>query len=257
MEKHVIKINDFGMFVESVKSLTKMSESAKFNVSENGLVVNGKNSFSKCELTTDAIASDSSFFFCIKELGTFVRVLNTVKDIQDEDFTDLKVVYDGSFVKFSSKKIKTKYSVCQEAAITDCISSPAHEMTTKCEFTTTSDYIKRVNSHTFMFKDLSSVRIYLDKNHEMENNAIYATIGNAENDLENSMTVKVGLLNYGDFDEKVIIDFDRLNIFNMMPSDDIRLHLMNEKKAIMSETNKTGKNGTFFKLKVYVWLLVK
>jgi len=253
-----ITIKDYNLLLDAIKSLTKMAESAKFNLSPNGLSIYGKNKFARCEITTDSISSENEFFFCIKELSTFFRLLTSVKDIHEDDFTDVKMTFDGSFVRFSSKRFKNKYKTCHEEDISDSVSvKVTTPYTPKFEFTTTSDYIKRVNGHTFLFKDIDSLRIYINIDKEMENNAIYASLGNEANDLENDVSLKMGLLNFGAVDERLIIDMDRLNIFNMLNSDEIRIQAMSEKKVLLCKTTKCGKNGSFFNLNVYVWLLVK
>lgn len=55
--------------------------------------------------------------FSILSMATFVKVLSTIKDIHDGDFTDFKMTVDPSQVKFASKKFKTKLQCCNEDII--------------------------------------------------------------------------------------------------------------------------------------------
>lgn len=57
----------------------------------------------------------------------------------------------------------------------------------------------------------------------MENNAVFATIGNKETDLNNEMTLKLGLVTFGKADPNrpIILDLERLNLFNACPSNQL------------------------------------
>lgn len=74
------------------------------------------------------------------------------------------------------------------------------------EFTTTSDLIKRVNSHQFIFNNPNDIRVYLETHEEMENNALFATIGNRSNNLNNEMTLKFGIVTSGKLDRVLTLD---------------------------------------------------
>ena len=75
---------------------------------------------------------------------------------------------------------------------------------------------------------------------------MYATIGNNDTNLNNSITLKMGLITFGtDEGRKIILDFDRLNLFNIIQSDEIKIQLM-DKNALIYKARLTGKDETYF-----------
>ena len=74
------------------------------------------------------------------------------------------------------------------------------------------------------------MRIYLETKDDMENNAVFATVGNRETDLNNEVTLKFGLVSAGGLvkrnddglvteERRLIIDLERLSLFNAAQSD--------------------------------------
>ena len=123
------------------------------------------------------------------------------------------------------------------------------------EFTTTSDLIKRINSHSYIFDDAEALRIYLETKRDMENNSLFASIGNRSNNLNNEMTVKFGIVTFGKLeDRELIIDLDRLQLFNAVQSNEIKISLM-DKNVLVSKVRQTGKNDSYFSIVVYNSLL--
>lgn len=260
MAKEQIRINDFNILYDIVKSLTRMSDGVKFTVNDCGLTIYAKNNFSKCELTSNSVVSDNEVSFNIGDLGMFLKILTTVKELyKDEGYVSVKLFYDKPFVKIESKKFKTKLSTVDDERIAGFIGTKVHTaMTPQLEFTTSSDKIKSINSHSFIFNDSNSARVYLTSDDDMQSNTIFAKIGNEGNDLANSVVLELGMINSGSLgNRKVIIDFDRLNILNIVPSDEIKVELANEVPVLKSHIRKTGKNNTFFDLNVYVFMMVK
>lgn len=123
------------------------------------------------------------------------------------------------------------------------------------EFTTTSDLIKRVNSHSYIFDDAEALRIYLETKREMENNSLFASIGNRANNLNNEMTLKFGIVTFGKLeDRELIVDLERLALFNAVQSNEIKIALM-DKNVLVSKVKQVGKNDSFFSVTVYNSLL--
>lgn len=259
MTNNDIKINDFILFYDIVKSLTRIAEGVKMTVNDCGLTVFAKNDYSKCELTSNAVVSENEMCFCIGDIGMFLKILTTVKDIYDGDYSCVQLSYDRPFIKISSGKFRTKIATVDENRILNFIGTKVHtELTSQLDFTTSSGIIRTINSHSFIFNDSSSARIYLTTEDGMENNVIFATIGNEGNDLANSVTLELGLINSGSLGgRKIILDFNRLNILNIVPSDEIKVTLAKERPVLISKVSRNGKNNTFFNLGVYSFMMVK
>lgn len=255
-----IKINDYDIFYESVKALTKISDGVKMTVNDCGLVVYAKNDYSKCELTSNCITCSNEISFCIGNVTMLLKVLTTIKELyRDGGMESVVLAYDKPFIKVSSKRFKTKIATVDEERIVNFIGNKVHtEMTNQMDFTTSSNLIKSINSHSFIFNDTSVVRVYLETDPDMQNNTVFARIGNDDNDLANAAVLELGMITNGTLDDrKVILDFNRLNILNVIPSEDIQVSLAKERPVLISKTSRKGKNDTFFNLDLYVFLMVK
>ena len=98
------------------------------------------------------------------------------------------------------------------------------------EFKTSSDLIKRVNGHTFLFNDSKSINVYLETKDDMESNSVFATLGNKNVEIGKEITLKLGFVTSGSIPvgRSLIVDLERLNLFNCVQSDDIRIGLMDK-----------------------------
>lgn len=255
---NTIKINDFSLFFEAMKTAAKLVDAAKLQFSANGLEIYGaRDVAARCELTTNAVSSDDAFDFCIDNLGMLNRVLATAKEVHGDDFSELEIKYSRPNLLFKSKKFKMKYSTCNESTISKWVSKRIEtKMQTLFEFKTTSDLIKRINGHSFLFTDSKSINVYLETKDDMEANSVFATLGNKNVDIGKEVTLKFGLVTLGAIPDgkHLIIDLERMNLFNCMQSDDIKIGYM-DKGCLLSQTKVQGKNGTYFNVNVYSTLL--
>lgn len=246
MAKTDIKVRDFDLFCDMMKSTAKLVESAKLHIDQNGLSIYGAHGYvARCEITTDAVWSSSPIEFSLLELSTFTRILQSVQDVHEGDYSTFKFIVDLPFVRFESKKFKTKLSTCNEEVIAKSISKKLEaKYKTICEFTTTSDLIKRVLSHQFIFSSTDSLRVYLETKDDMEKNTVYATLGNKQTNLNNEITLKLGLVNIGKFDKPIVLDAERLTLFNSVQSNDIKVQLV-DLNFLTSKVTMKGKNDTY------------
>lgn len=252
--KNQILIKDFNLFIEVIKSAQKIVNSAKIILNENGLQIYGvHNKVARCELTTNSVYSNQNIDFCILDMSIFAKVLATIKDIHNNDYEDFKFFLEKPFIKFESKKFKTKLITCNYDVISSVVSEKVKtQLTSILDFTTNSNYIKQICNHTFIFNDPQALRIYIGIKEDMEKNVIYATLGNNDTNLNNEITLKLGLITFGkcEKDRKIIIDLDRLNLFNVYQTDKLNISLM-DKNVLVSDLTITGKNDSYFNLKIY------
>lgn len=257
MARTQIMINDFNLLCEVLKSAVKIVDAAKILISENGLEIYGaRDKIARCEISSNCISTSDSISFCLENIAMFNRILATVKDVHDGDYSELKFFFDSPFLKFESKKFKTKYGTCNEATIDKWISKKVETpLTPIFEMTTNGDMIKRVNNHAFMFSDSKTVRVYIETRDDMENNSVFATLGNKETALNNEITTKLGLVTSGSIGErKIILDLERLNLFNAVQAPEISIALMNL-NVLVSKTKIFGKSGLYFDLTIYNTML--
>lgn len=266
MKKQNINILDFKLFSEVIKAGTKIVESAKLQFSENGLEIYGcRGNLTRCELITNAVYSNENISVCIGNLATFSKVLDTIISIHGDDFSDFNFYIDSPKICFESKKFKNKYQTQNEDVISKWISKKVEKLEvlneTEFEFTTTSDLIKRIISHSFIFENSkqNELRIYLTLKNDMEKNSIYATLGNNENSLSNEITLKFGIVNFGTLPDnrKLILDLEHINLFNAIQSNEIKIILPKKYNMLISKTKILGKNDSYFNMNIYNALLKK
>ena len=257
-EKKQVLVKDFGLFYEVLRSAIKIVDSAKFIVTDTGLAIYGaRGKIARCELTSNAIYSTEKIEFSVLDLSLLVKIAGTVKDIHKDDYSDFKFIVDLPFIRFESKKFKTKLTTINEDAISKWVSKKVEsKLEPVLEFKTNGDMIKSINSHSYIFSDPNSLRVYLETKADMENNTIYATLGNNENSLNNEITLKAGLITYGNIEagRHIIVDLERWNLFNALPSKDITISLMNM-NVLVSKASISGKNGSCFNLTIYSSIL--
>ena len=253
-----INIVDFNLFIDMMKAAAKLVDAAKLMFSPNGLEIYGaRSNVAQCELTTNAVTSNETFDFSIDSISTLNRVLTTAKEVHGDDFSELSIFYSRPNLMFKSKKFKMKYSTCKESIISKWISTKIEaKMDSVFEFKTSSDFIKRVNGHGFLFTNSKTIDVYLETNPEMEANSVFATLGNKNVDIGKEITLKFGLVTFGAIPENknIVVDFERINLFNCIPSDDISIKLMNI-GCLLNQTKVQGKNGSYFNVNIYCTML--
>lgn len=267
MARKQIEIRDFDLFCEVLRSSAKIVESAKFTVNAAGLEIYGARAkAARCEIASNAVVASEPVEFSIENLQMLLKIASSVKEVHGGDYSGLKFLVDLPFVRFESKKFKTKFATCNESLIAQWVSKKVTtEMKPVFEFTSTSDLIKRLNSHAFMFSNPKDTRIYLETRPDMESNSVFATLGNKETELNNEITLKFGLVNSGSLVEtddngcvtserRIILDFERLNLFNAVQSDAIKFAFM-DLNCLVSRTSLQGRDGAFFNLAVYSTVL--
>jgi len=249
-----IDIVDFDLFFDTMKAAAKMVKAAKMIFSPNGLEIYGAcEMIARCELTTNAVKSDDSFDFCIDDISMLNKVLTTVKSVHKDSIDELSISYSKPNLMFKSSKMKMKYSTCNESTISQWISKKIEaKLVNVFEMKTTSDLIKQLNGHSFLFDSSKSVNIYLETKDDMEKNAVFATLGNRNVDLGKEITLKMGLVTFGQIPpgKTLVIDMQRLNLFNCVQSNDISIALT-DKNFLLSKQKVAGKNGAALNINLY------
>lgn len=248
-----ILVRDFDLFCEVMKSVAKVVESAKLQFDQNGLAIYGAHGrIARCEMTTNAVWSNAEVQFSLSELGTFTRILQTVQDVHEGDYSTFKFLVDLPFVRFESKKFKTKISTVNEDIIAKWVSKKLEaKLKPVFEFTTSSELIKRLIGHQFIFDNTESLRFYIETKDDMEKNVVYATLGNKKTSLNNELTLKFGLATFGSLkDKEIVLDAERLNLFNAVQTKELKVTLV-DLNFLMSNVKVNGKNDSYFTFTVY------
>ena len=249
-----LKIRDFPLFLDTLEAAGKLTQNVKISFDSEGLKIYCKNVFARGEFVSTAVYSDSECSFCTNDMSLLIRVLKAAVDSMKENsepLSNINMVLDEPFFRINNKKFKTKLTTCSEDIVQNNLSKPVQtELRTLFQFTTDSATIRKINQNGFIFKDPAMARIYLETNHpEMDRNVIWARIDNDENNQNNSMTLKLGLLNdmADDFeqgpDDKLIIDFDRLSLFNIVPDAGLIKIRLTDKNVLVYDCSLTRKSG--------------
>ena len=247
-----IKINDFNLFFDVVKATSKLVESAKFNVNENGMSVFGTRlNVARCDIMSNAISSIEPSTFSIQNMNMLVKILTTVKDIHKSDIDTVKFFTDGNCIRIESKRFKNKLICCDDRVIERWI---AEKVTTQMEpvfeFVTSTDFIKRLNTHTYIYPNLDELKVYLNTRSDMISNVIFATLGNKESNLNNEMVLEFGNVSFGKIKDDIVLNLERVNLFNIIPSSEIKISLMNI-PVLNYSINLSGNNDTSAKIDIY------
>lgn len=249
-----IDIVDFDLFFDTMKAAAKMVKAAKLMFSPAGLEIYGAcEMIARCELTTNAVKSADTFDFCIDDIGMLNKVLSTVKGVHKDSIDELSIAYSKPNLTFKSSKMRMKYSACNESTISQWVSKKIEaKISSIFEMKTTSDLIKQLNGHSFLFDSSKSVNVYIETKDDMEKNAVFATLGNRNVDLGKEITLKMGLVTFGQIPagKTIVVDMQRLNLFNCIQSNDISIALT-DKNFLMSKQKVAGKNGAVLNINLY------
>jgi len=257
-EKQVLDISDFKLFCEALKAVNKLSEAAKLTFNEAGMTVySKKNQYARLELSTNAVTAKNEISVCIPDLAALIRLLGTAEAAYEGEQPEIKLVVDLPFFRIESKRFKTKLTSCKEEIIASVISQKVKtELTPVFEFATSATLIKNINAHSFVLQDEESARIYLAPDASMENNVLYATVGNEANSLNNSVTLKAGLIEFGAIPmEKIILNFDRLNLLNIVPASSIKVALTDKNVLLVKPELKSSVDGVYCNMSLYCSIL--
>lgn len=255
--KQNLKIADFDVFYESLKAVGKLTNAVKLSFSKSGLTIYARNQFARLELVTDSVTSEDDISLCLPDLSMLLKIFGTAREIHENDIDELKVYVELPFLKIESKKFKTKLTSCKEEII---IASISKKVTTAMEhvfdFSISSTAIKNICAHSFILQDLDAARIYLAAHDDMENNSLFATVGDNSSSLNNSVTLKAGLIEYGTLNGgQIILNFDRLNILNIVQGQDIKVSLTNKNVLVIKPKIQPKNKDVYCDLTVYCSIL--
>ena len=249
-----IYIKDFSILEQTLNAILKIVPSVKFIINETGLTIHSCNAYARCSVFTNSVTSDEELNLCIKDVNTLAKTLSIIKDEEGKKKTESNAVinatYDGTFIYLNTKNIKTKIITVKEEVISNTISKAVTTVLTPVlEFKTSSENIKKVLSNSFMFNDVENVRVYLNQHDDLQQNCLYAEVTNKTNRLSNNITVKLGDITLGKVTEDIILDFERLSVFNLFKNDNIVIQLM-DKPFLVAELS-IFKDNIFSKFTIY------
>jgi hypothetical protein len=249
-----IYIKNFSILEQTLGAILKIVPSIKLIVNETGLTIHSCNAYARCSVFTNSVTSDEEISLCIKDASMLVKTLSVIKDEDCKKNKDvlgvIEATYDGTFIYINTKSIKTKIITVKEEVIQNTISKAVTTVLTPIvEFKTSSDSIKKVLGNSFMFSDAENIRVYLNQHDDLQQNCIYAEVTNKTNRLSNNITVKLGDITLGKVAEDIILDFERLSVFNLFKNDSIIIQLMD--KPFLVANLSISKGDIYAKFTIY------
>lgn len=247
-----IYIKNFDIFEQTLSAVLKIVESVKLIVNPTGLTIHVCNAYARCSVFTNSVNSTETLNICIKDANALLKILKVIRDDEGKKgtFSTLDVNFDDTFLYFKTKGVKTKIITVKEEVIQNMVSKEVTTVLTPIlEFKTTSEDIKKVLSNGFLFSDPESIRVYLNQHEDMQQNCIYAEITNKTNRLSNNITTKLGDITLGKVETDLIVDFERLAVFNILKSDSIVIQLMD--KPFLVASLSLSKDDIFSKFTIY------
>lgn len=253
-----LDIVDFELFELTIKAISKFVNEAKFIVDNTGLTILSKTGYARSELTTSSVAlvdNVNEVSFCINNLSVFVKTLNLINREAAGNNPELMLIFDGTFIHFKSKFIKSKLITCSEDSIRNSIidKKVTTQLIPVCEFLTSSVLLKNLTINNFIFSSPDEIKIYIKNGAEidMDKNLLYAVLDNANNKFSNSLTLKMGMLTSGKIDRQVIIDIPRVNAFNLIEDDQIKIQLMEQNVLVSTIVRKSKDNSAKTTITIY------
>lgn len=251
---HKIYIKDFSILEQTLSAILKIVPSVKLVLNNTGLTIHACNAYARCSVFTNSVYSGEDISLCIKDISTLTKTLSIIRDEEGKKKTDtnniIETSYDGTFIYFNTKNIKTKIITVKEEVIQNNVSKAVTTVLTPIlEFKTSTEAIKKVLSNSFMFTDVENIRVYLNQHADLQQNCLYAEVTNKTNRLSNNITTKFGDITLGKVTEDLILDFDRLGVFNLFKSDNIVIQLMDKPFLVANQT--ISKDDIFSKFTIY------
>ena len=230
MASSSIEIVNPTLFAETLNILGKYTPAAKFEVGQTNTVVNVIiEKIGKLCLSTDVCKAETPCSFCFKDISVFTKLINQIVRRQKSGGT-LKLSFDGEYISISSKQLSSDLITTSELAIQDILSNPPQPNPEPLlEFRATTQSIKDVISNQYVFTNPGEVLIKFTRGTGSDKNTVFASAyvatqsGRAAGKC-NKVSTAIGDLTFGNPDEtQVVIDYNRLQMFSYIQSDDVLL----------------------------------
>ena len=250
-----IYIKDFDILNQTLSAILKLVNSYKLEFNQTGLNIHCSNECTRCSVFTNCVYSDEEFSIAIESGDSLAKTLTLLKNEETKKnntpSNNIEMSYDGTFIYIKSNHLKTKIITVKEEVIQNVVSKAVTtQLTPQAEFKTSSEAIKKVLNNSFLFKDVDSVRVYLNQHEDMLQNCVYAEVTNKTNRLSNNITTKLGDITLGKITSDLIIDFKRLSAFDLFKNDNIVVKIIDKPNLLVAELSLI-KNDIFSKFTVY------
>jgi len=228
-----LRIDNIGLFIDSISALSKVTEGIKFIVMSNSVSCYSRNDIARIIFKSDCARSlGEGFDFCINDFGKLLNFLKLLSTKEKQKSYDL--LYNNSFLEFKGSLIKFKIMTVREDIISTYIDKPiSSELTALCCFETSNSGIKELLSNkSLISSDLESIK-YIIEQDTLKDKMVYATLQDTENPLSNSLRLHFATVTSGKFETPVLLNTTRLQLANIIKSACIKFTITNKNVIII------------------------
>ena len=236
-----IEIKNLGGFLTLVNTLQKMVPGAKFTVDRNGVRVKAitDNKTVRAFLSSGCAVSDAEVEFCFSDLMKLHKVMLLVKNVTGGNSCELNctgafLMHDGD-ASFKLRLVKPE--IVERFMSQDL----KQELSEVFSITTDTESMRTVVQNLSVVDEESSkVYVYMKKGR------MVAELDDKLNAMSNSVSVPFGRPDSltGDTSKVVTVGFETFKLFNVLPSDSIKLAFTNANVFDVSAVSNDGSDIT-------------
>lgn len=270
-----IKIEDLQYFEELLTSISKITGACKFSVDNTGCEVKVKSETEavRAFFKSKALVSEEPISFClsdIKKLNRSIKIVADTRKSKMESYVSKKLkayekggdkinkkeltikfehefrkkekpsilIYDHPYIKFSKDGVKFKFSTIKEDVIEYTKpTSLTRELTDDYGFTISSKMVSRV-AEISSITVLDKPKVYIYKEKHDSGEYIVAEVDDKTQKLSDSIGIPVTRQFFGDWYSHICLILDAFKLFNLIPSEEIKVSMTKEKAISVKSSNE-------------------
>ncbi len=270
-----IKIEDLQYFEELLTSISKITGACKFSVDSTGCEVKVKSETEavRAFFKSKALVSEEPISFClsdIKKLNRSIKIVADTRKSKMESYVNKKLkayekgddkinkkeltikfqhefrkkekpsilIYDHPYIRFSKDGVKFKFSTIKEDVIEYTKpTSLTRELTDDYGFTISAKMVSRV-AEISSITVLDKPKVYIYKEKHESGEYIVAEVDDKTQKLSDSIGIPVTREFFGDWYGHICLILDAFKLFNLIPSEEIKVAMTKEKAISVKSSNE-------------------
>lgn len=270
-----IKIEDLQYFEELLTSISKITGACKFSVDSTGCEVKVKSETEavRAFFKSKALVSEEPISFClsdIKKLNRSIKIVADTRKSKMEAYVNKKLkayekgddkinkkeltikfqhefrkkekpsilIYDHPYIRFSKDGVKFKFSTIKEDVIEYTKpTSLTRELTDDYGFTISAKMVSRV-AEISSITVLDKPKVYIYKEKHESGEYIVAEVDDKTQKLSDSIGIPVTRDFFGDWYGHICLILDAFKLFNLIPSEEIKVAMTKEKAISVKSSNE-------------------
>lgn len=227
------------LFLETLETIRKFVPGVKFVVSNKGTGIHFKTTISRIVANTNSCKTETPDDVCefsLDDIQKLVAVISTIT--QKENTPQINFKFNGSTLIFNETLIKLKLLTSKEEIIATYIDKPiTTTLVPICSFDIKAKTVGEILSLVSSLFNNSVLKFQIMQD-ETKPNMIYVKIKASESSMTNEIYLHIAnVLDGGAFENKVIIDAERLGFARYFGTDEVRFSVTNN-NVLLLEANK-------------------